>query len=65
MPWDDVGVTAPIAPPLTPPQLAVLQKPSEGAPPTESPPPSANRAAPAAPAITGGIGRGRLLDIVI
>jgi hypothetical protein len=58
-------VTTPITPPLTPPQLAVLQKPSEGAPPAEPHLPSTARGGSAAPPQSNGTGRGRLLDIVV
>jgi len=58
-------VTAPIAPPLTPPQLAVLQKPPEGAQPSAPSVLSAPRAASAAAALPTNTGRGRLLDIVV
>ena len=65
MACDDPFVTAPIAPPLTPPQLAVLQKPPEGAQPFEPPVPSGPRATLPAPILPAGATRGRLLDIVV
>ncbi len=58
-------MTSPILPPLTPPQLAVLQKPANAAPTAESAEPSAARAAPTPSAPASGTGRGRLLDIVV
>jgi hypothetical protein len=56
------GVTATITPPLTPPQIALLQKPPENALQAEPAPPTPPRGAPAQP---GPGGRGRLLDILI
>jgi hypothetical protein len=55
-------VPAIIAPPLTPPQLALLQRPPENALPAQPAPPPAPRGTPSQPVSTG---RGRLLDIVV
>jgi hypothetical protein len=63
--WQDGSVTSPIARPLTPPQLAVLQKPPDGAASGEPTAPPSVRAVPGGPAPARGTGRGRLLDIVV
>jgi hypothetical protein len=63
--WQNGPVTSPIARPLTPPQLAVLQKPPDGATPSEPAAHSSARAVPGGPAPSRGTGRGRLLDIVV
>jgi hypothetical protein len=58
-------VSTPIVAPLTPPQLAVLQKPPDAAPlapASPRPPPRAAQSSTAPPTATG---RGRLLDIVV
>ncbi|HXQ53413.1 MAG TPA: hypothetical protein VN802_20135 [Stellaceae bacterium] len=59
-------MTTPIAAPLTPPQLAVLQKPPDAAPlPAPVAPRPQPRTAQAGTTPSGGSSRGRFLDITV